>query len=104
MKNLKDLKIIDASMDVCILVVLQMQLLANRIPLYEAESLLAWPETDPDSLTTVSQAPSPNDLQTFCPFLGLTAYFVKQIPKYASHTLITQSYIADNLQLPYAIN
>lgn len=54
MKNLKDFKIIDASRDVCILVVLQMQILANRIPLYEAESLIAWPETDPDSLATVS--------------------------------------------------
>ncbi|CAM5147996.1 unnamed protein product [Eretmochelys imbricata] len=39
---------------------------------------------DPDHILAISNAPPPTDLQTLCSFLGLTSWYAKFIPNYAS--------------------
>ncbi|CAM5115715.1 unnamed protein product [Eretmochelys imbricata] len=39
---------------------------------------------DPDHILAISDAPPPTDLQTLCSFLGLTSWYAKFIPSYAS--------------------
>ncbi|CAM5134972.1 unnamed protein product [Eretmochelys imbricata] len=39
---------------------------------------------DPDHILAISNAPPPTDLKTLCSFFGLTSWYAKFIPNYAS--------------------